>query len=562
MNKKWMYLLLFGVLAWLVSAVFISAQAVDQLYHYDSIDVNIDIQSNSDMDITETQKLVYQSGTFYYAYRWIPLDRIDIIDSVSVSEGNRLYPENPAVRKWIEERQEDGTAPGGNSYAFSTWIDNNKRWIGWWFPATSGMSRTWIIKYHVQGGMLIGQNKDELYWKAVFGDRTVPVNTANVSVNFPEILNAEEVQIASYGAAAASRVAGKSVTFAAQNIPSEEELEIQIRFPHGMVKASPSPWQINLEKKAAYDSNVKPWINICLMIIGVIIVPIISFIWLRRKLAGRGAKLRFGAPDTVYQAPDALPPAFVGLLTGGGSQGANITGTIFDLARRGILRIEEVETTYRLFGTRKKKDIAVTRVNQDEKYRFEKLVADTLSSPEGKKISEQTGKLPAMVKQFQKEVELAAVEEGLFHEEPSRSRNGLVIPAMILLVAAPVVGIALSAFLFSYAELIFVPFLVMFIVGIVAMALSPLMVQFTDVGAEKAAQCRGFRKFLKKAAGDVIVAKDSLNVWDNIFGLCRGVWFDRQLDKTLHRVRRAGTSVVLLCRSPFARSFRRILRSI
>jgi len=170
-----------------------------------------------------------------------------------------------------------------------------------------------------------------------------------------------------------------------------------------MVRASPPPWQIKLEKQAVYDINVKPWINIFLMIIGIIVIPIIAFIWLKRILSGRRAKPRFGAPDTVYQAPDALPPAFVGLLTGGGSQGANITGTIFDLARRGILRIEEIETTYRLFGTRKKKDIAVTRINQTRIW-VEKLVADTLSSPEGKKISEQTGKLPAMVKQFQKEL--------------------------------------------------------------------------------------------------------------------------------------------------------------
>jgi len=110
MNIKRIFLHLILFLALIISAVVIPVQAADQEYHYDSIDVNIDIQSNSDMDITETQKLVYQSGTFYYALPLIPLDRIDIIDSVSVSEGNRLYPDNPAVRKWIEERQEDGTA--------------------------------------------------------------------------------------------------------------------------------------------------------------------------------------------------------------------------------------------------------------------------------------------------------------------------------------------------------------------------------------------------------------------------------------------------------------------
>ncbi len=164
MKKRLFYLPLIAFVGLLAAAFFIPVQAADQVYHYESIDVGINLQPNSDLDITETQKLVYESGTFYYAYRWIPLDRVVAIDKISVSEGDRSYAFNPAVRGWIEERQKKGTAPGGDTYAYASWVDNGKLWIGWWFPATSSMSRTWTIKYQVQGGLRIGQGTDELYW--------------------------------------------------------------------------------------------------------------------------------------------------------------------------------------------------------------------------------------------------------------------------------------------------------------------------------------------------------------------------------------------------------------
>ena len=74
------------------------AQAAEmQVTSFDSFYVDIDILSNSDMEITETQKYSFLEGTFHYGYRWIPLDEVDSIDRVQVYEDGRPYVRNPAV---------------------------------------------------------------------------------------------------------------------------------------------------------------------------------------------------------------------------------------------------------------------------------------------------------------------------------------------------------------------------------------------------------------------------------------------------------------------------------
>lgn len=130
-----------------LAGVHVGVRAEPNEYFYGSMDVDINVLPNSDMDITETIKIVYTSGTFNYADRWIPMDRVESITGAEVWEGERKYEFNPKVRSWIAERKESGKSVGGDSYAYTTWIDGGKFWIGWWYPATSGGSRTFKIKF-------------------------------------------------------------------------------------------------------------------------------------------------------------------------------------------------------------------------------------------------------------------------------------------------------------------------------------------------------------------------------------------------------------------------------
>src|SRR4030043_636927 len=81
---------------------FQALAAADRLYHYESIDADIKILENSDLQISETQAFVFTSGDFHYGFRWIPTDRLESIDNVEVWEGERQYPFNPLVKEGID----------------------------------------------------------------------------------------------------------------------------------------------------------------------------------------------------------------------------------------------------------------------------------------------------------------------------------------------------------------------------------------------------------------------------------------------------------------------------
>ena len=168
-------LAVFWALIWLFTGVG-SVKAVDRAYHYEYINVDINILENSDMRIKEVQAYNFTSGDFHYGFRGIPTDKLVSIDNVEVWEGDRQYSLNPSVKDWIDVRKKTGGSPGGDNYAYATWMADDKFWVGWWFPETTSGSRTIELRYTVHGGLRINSPSDQLYWKAIFGDRDTYVD--------------------------------------------------------------------------------------------------------------------------------------------------------------------------------------------------------------------------------------------------------------------------------------------------------------------------------------------------------------------------------------------------
>ena len=124
------------------------------------------------------------------------MDRVDSITGVTVREGEQSYPQNSAVKGWIEDRKKTGSALGGNAHATET--SGDKLWVGWWFPKTVEGSHTFEVEYRVHGGLHIYDEGDQVYWKAIFKDRDARVNSARVTLHLPESLSGEQLKINSY----------------------------------------------------------------------------------------------------------------------------------------------------------------------------------------------------------------------------------------------------------------------------------------------------------------------------------------------------------------------------
>ena len=122
-RKQYFWFGLFLILT-LVLAGGDVAQAQEKTLYWQRYDVNLAVQPNSDILVEETQQIAFTSGTFTFGFAAIPLDRVDDITDLQVSEiingSERPYTPN-------------STAP----YGFTTGINQDKLEITWYFPPTA-----------------------------------------------------------------------------------------------------------------------------------------------------------------------------------------------------------------------------------------------------------------------------------------------------------------------------------------------------------------------------------------------------------------------------------------
>ncbi|MEG3974960.1 DUF2207 domain-containing protein, partial [Microcoleus sp. herbarium8] len=216
--KKIVFFLIASFSLFLVTITHAAAQQLP--FYWENINVLIDVQTNGDMLVTETQKYVFTADYTNERYRYIPLDKVDAIKDVTVAENNRIIPS-------------------------STGTENNQLWIRWEHELKPPDTHTFVIKYRVVGGLQLDGENTLVYWKAIAAGRKAPVNTGKVTVNLPDALSGKVLSFTNFGAAAVPRqVDPKTFEFvASQAIPPEQELEVQIAFPQAILNIPQPGWQ-------------------------------------------------------------------------------------------------------------------------------------------------------------------------------------------------------------------------------------------------------------------------------------------------------------------------------
>ncbi|MBE9123412.1 DUF2207 domain-containing protein, partial [Tychonema sp. LEGE 07199] len=222
MNKRILKRIVFSLLASLtLLLVTVTHATAQQLpFYWDNINVAIDVQTNGDMLVTETQKYVFTAAYNNERYRYIPLDKVDAIQDVTVAENNQIIPS-------------------------STGNENNQLWIRWQHELKPPDSHTFVIKYRVVGGLQLDGENTLVYWKAIAAGRKAPINSGKVTVQLPEALSGKVLSFTNFGAAAVPRqVDPKTFEFvASQAILPEQELEVQIAFPQAILNIPQPGWQ-------------------------------------------------------------------------------------------------------------------------------------------------------------------------------------------------------------------------------------------------------------------------------------------------------------------------------
>ncbi|MGB8686692.1 MAG: DUF2207 domain-containing protein [Microcoleus sp.] len=214
----------------MVTVTHVAAQQLP--FYWDNINVTIDLQTNGDMLVTETQKYVFATNYTNQRYRYIPLDKVDEIKDVTVAENNRII-------------------------ASSTGFENNQLWIRWQHELKPPDSHTFVIKYRVVGGLQVDGENTQVYWKAIWADRKAPIKASQVTVKLPDILAAKVSSFKSFGIPTAVRqVDGQTFVFTTKKaLPPKQALEVQVTFPTGIIKLSPPSPQASNDSGFTRDDS-------------------------------------------------------------------------------------------------------------------------------------------------------------------------------------------------------------------------------------------------------------------------------------------------------------------
>ncbi len=155
----WVLLLLAVVASPTLSPV---AYAQEKSLVWERFDVDIEVLRDGTFDVAEHQTIRFTNGSFTNGFRDIPINNFDYIDEWEVKDDDgRIY----------RLSNSGGTDP----YTFTVEEESGRYVIRWYFPSIANTSATYTLSYRVHGGLRFYEGGDQVWWKAIYANRSFPV---------------------------------------------------------------------------------------------------------------------------------------------------------------------------------------------------------------------------------------------------------------------------------------------------------------------------------------------------------------------------------------------------
>lgn len=303
------------------------AMAAEKDYYAESFDVAIAIQPNGDMLVTETVVFHFIGGPFTFAFRTIPIEKMDAIRDLSAALDGQPLPEGDQAGQ-VEFEQGERLV------------------VTWHFRETSDAAHTLTLSYRVIQAIEKQERLDVLDWDALPNEHEYAIRSSRVSVSLPEGLSLAGEPLV-LRAQAQAALEGRSVVFTSQGLGADAPLEIYIPFPAGSLASQKPAWQIAAEElqQARQQASRAGWAAGLVALAGGLVG-----IGLFRRRSDRNAGSSGGLPQTAFQAesqptspPGDLPAALAGALANPNASANWVQGlaALFELARQGSVHFEE-----------------------------------------------------------------------------------------------------------------------------------------------------------------------------------------------------------------------------
>lgn len=489
--KRHHYTVLFAIVA-VISLAFLvapSARAQDRTLDWHRWDVDIQINEDGTFDVRETYEIEFIGGPFTFGYREIPFDQFEDLTGFSVSEGGQTYDES--------------FSEGSNTFYVTQ--DDGNRIVTWYFPPTTNETRTFDVEYTVHGGIIISEEVgDRFFWKAVGPDHAYPIGSSTVVVRMPPGATIDTaIEPATFGPDATYEVSDDltTVTYYAENIPTNQEFEVGVRFPHGFIPSEKPTWQAEYEREQTWNDTVRPVANLGLGALSIVLLGGGLFgVYMLWSSRGRDPKVG-PVPEYLSEPPSDLRPGVVGTLLDEQADMQDIIATLVDLARRGVIDMQEIEEK-QFLGLSTTQDFIFRRRPEGEEnlHPYEKtLIKKMFGRKDEVRLEDLQNKFYTAIPVLQSQLYEEAVKQDLFPQNPKSVRSRWTALGVGGLVVAVGGAFCAGAAFAGMIDAVLCPFVALGVVSVAMLVVGRAMPAKSQKGAEEAAKWRAFKTYLQNA---------------------------------------------------------------
>ncbi len=485
MHRIWPALL--GIIVLFTSSFEIARGQGD--WSISNFDVQIDIASDGTLDVTETITADFRDQK-HGIYREIPIHYA--VGAHQYSLRFRLLG------------VDDGA---GQSRSAKTTYESNRVRIRIGDPDRTVTGRhVYRIRYQVARAMLKEGENAVLRWNATGTEWRVPILKATVRVRLPKPISVSELicdaWTGSFGARNKdfkyNQIDEQTVEFETQTLRPGEGITVDVAFPVDAV-TWPGWGQV-----LGWWLSDNFFYGFFLATLGICF----GFWFFRgRDLPGR---------ETIvvhYEPPKGLTPAEIGTLIDERVDLRDMSATIIDLAVRGYLKIEEVESEpasadsdYRFVRLKESADL-----KPFEQSLFDKIFARRESVSLSKLQHSFYPVLPAVRQRLYESLTRSSYFDG----NPNTVRTAFAVVGVVLLLVALVIGIGIQVWMIG--RVFFIPLIISAILSLpIILITSWFMPRKTRLGRIAWEQIAGLEEYIRRAEVDDINAQEQRGVFERL----------------------------------------------
>ncbi len=343
------------------------AGAQSKNYYFPEVRIEVQVAKDGSFTVDEFRTFDFR-GSFTWANLWIPLraERKGYVYDAKIDDFRVLDERDEPLRSEVSS--------------------NPKTFQAKWYYSARNTQRTFHIHYRLRGGIISYPTVSELYWQIIGSGWEKPTGKVTISVHLPEDVPSKN-DLLVYGHGPLSGwveiVDLRTVRFTASNVHSGQEVEIRVVWPAGMVQGVPSDRQTRASIMAEESGFVQDTIErvrrgqeekqrrskrfvagLSVWSVWLFLGPLLWFFFYIRYWGRVGKDYKFDdIPSYMHEPPSDLSPALVEVLRREGRTitPRSFTATLFDLARKGFLEMEDrLEEKSGFFGPKEEYDTIIT----------------------------------------------------------------------------------------------------------------------------------------------------------------------------------------------------------